>query len=116
RAKEHYRKALVEADPAARAADLGRTAEALGRWFEAEGWWSLAARRGGDAREAREALDRLAGKASPPPPPGKTLADLLPDLRPPDRPGRPRPEPSPTIPTFVDDAEAAGLRFAFDNG
>ena len=95
---------------------VARLAEALGRRFEA--------RAGGVGpggaridREARAALDRLArerlrGRLD------RTLADLLarPRAGPPRGSAASRSTPPASIPTFRDDAEAAGLRFTYDNG
>jgi tetratricopeptide (TPR) repeat protein len=96
-------------------AELARTAEALGRRFEASGWWSIRARRDPEDREARAALNRLA-RADPPAGDGRALADLIPAhllIAPPH--GRAGLTPPPIAPAFRDDAEAAGLRFVYEN-
>ena len=98
-----------------REAELARAAEALGRRFEARGWWSIRARQDPDDREARAALDRLA-HAEPPAAAGRTLADLIPGhLLASAGGGSPGLAPSPIAPAFRDDAQAAGLRFVYDN-
>jgi len=113
RARDRYRKLLAEGDPAANAAELGRTAESLGRWFEARGWWALQARKINNDAEASSALDRLAPRVAPTrPAPGKTLADLLPSVAT----DRPAAGVAAEVPTFVDAAGPAGLRFSHDSG
>jgi tetratricopeptide (TPR) repeat protein len=105
-ARDAYRKGLASPDPAARAAELARLARALGRHFDAECWESLGRRSGGAAAPM---LDR-------PNPSRRILAEWLADLGPaPHGPAPSGPSPGAT-PRFVDDAEAAGLRFVHDNG
>jgi enediyne biosynthesis protein E4 len=98
-----------------REAELARTADALGRRFEARGWWSIRVRQDPDDREARAALDRLA-RVEPPAIAGGTLADLIPGhLLTSTGGGTSGVAPLPIIPEFRDDAQAAGLRFVYDN-
>jgi tetratricopeptide (TPR) repeat protein len=119
RATERYRKILNAGVPTGDFDELGQLAEALGRWFEARGWWTLTLRDPARASAAREALARL-GRAEPAGPAAggprpRTLADLLADALPRD--------PSPpegiarasVVSTFRDDAQAAGLRFVYEN-
>jgi tetratricopeptide (TPR) repeat protein len=117
RAKDNYRKlmgAVASPDPAP-ADELARSAEALGRRFEARGWWSLRARQAPGDSEARSALERLARTEYPEPAAGRTVADLLSTPGPPATDRRPGPAQAPAVPKFRDDAEAAGLRFVYDN-
>ena len=97
------------------AAELARAAEAVGRRFESRCWWELAGERPSSAREARKELARLERFESPSAP---TPADLLAELTTVSTGDRPaaadRPAGAP--PRFVEDAEAAGLRFTYDNG
>jgi hypothetical protein len=96
----------------------------LGRDFEAQGWWRLRARFVPADRQAAAALSRPRRRPEPPPPAGgATLAELLADLDPEvrHRPGRAESETAGPAargaqPRFLDRAEAAGLRFVFDNG
>ncbi|WP_165248815.1 FG-GAP-like repeat-containing protein [Paludisphaera soli] len=100
-----------------RPAQMARFAETLARPLEARLLWKLAlARRPGDP-EAAEGLKRAEAARPPAAPPGSDLAALLGDLD--DArlaTADPPAEAGPTIPRFVDDAEAAGLKFAFDSG
>ncbi len=123
-AKDRYRRLLADRVPLDHFEEAGHLAEILRRPFEALGWWSLVRRLRPDDLAAIDALGRIERRREAPrPAPSGTLADrlahLLPtdsptaaaprtpsDVRPPERPGA----------SFVDDAEAAGLRFIFDNG
>jgi tetratricopeptide (TPR) repeat protein len=93
-----------------------RQAEALGRYFEAHSLWSVVARAKPADREATEALARL--KASDARrPTGPKLSELLAELDAAPKPARSsRPEAPGATPDFEDAAEAAGLKFTFDNG
>ena len=117
--KSRYVFRLFEPNPVADASDLARGAEALGRWFEARGWWSLAARGDPGNPEATAALDRIAA-AERRAEAGPTLGGLLADLGPAgsDRRGSPPSRTAAVGPTprFVDEAEAAGLRFSYQPG
>jgi enediyne biosynthesis protein E4 len=101
--------ALVDGDDrATRAGELATLATALGRKAEARGWTLIR-----DSRGGREALGEDAEGSRD----GATLAVVLADLRP------TKPEPrvpkrvdDPMIAEFRDDADAAGLRFIYDNG
>ncbi|HEY2154748.1 MAG TPA: hypothetical protein VGH33_03900, partial [Isosphaeraceae bacterium] len=92
-------------------ADLARAAERLGRLFEARGWWTLRLREVPDDSEATPALARLAGTTRPAPPSG-TLAERIGIGATAAVAGRR--QASPTIPAFVDEAEASGLKFVYD--
>ncbi len=118
RAKDRYRRLLAESTPTEGFAELAALAEALGRPFEAYNWWELAARRDPSGSEATAALARLASHRTPDRPPARTgtLADRLAGPRA-STAAAPAPPPNrSTVPRFRDDAEAAGLRFTFDNG
>ncbi len=119
RIKTLYSDRLFQPNPVADSANLARWAEALGRWFEARGWWSLASRRDPGNPEAASALGRIAAaerRAAA----GPTLDGLLAGLGPAELDGRGHPAPRPAAdgprPDFVDDAEAAGLRFTYQPG
>ena len=98
-------KALIDRDGrAASAGELATLAAALGRPDEARGWSLIR-----DGRAAREPLVAAAPASS------ETLSDRLPR--------EVNPRKGPTIraeatagPEFVDNAEAVGLRFVYDNG
>jgi tetratricopeptide (TPR) repeat protein len=108
RLKDRYRQALHLPPRPGDEERLARLAEALGRRFEAHGWWSLA-RPGGPARPKR-AEPAVAAR-------GGVLANLLPELTPVGIPGPEEGSGEPRVAfTFADDAEAAGLRFTFENG
>jgi enediyne biosynthesis protein E4 len=116
RAKDRFRKILLADGYAARAGELARLAEALGRRFEARAWALLDARRPGD----RGPLPAPADPDADPDPSlaGRTLADRFADLGPGAAPAGPTHAVgrAPTRPDFVDEAEAVGLKFVFDNG
>ncbi len=121
-AKDRYKLLIDDRLEPDRLADLAGLAEVLGRDFEAEGWWRLRARFAPHDRRASQALSRLRPRLDPSPPPGGlTLAEWLAEVDPelgrhPDRSGPGRPSATVARPRFVDRAEAAGLRFVFDNG
>jgi len=97
-------------------AELARTALALGRRFEARGWWSIRARHDPNDREARAALDRLVRAEPPPAAASRTLADLIPVPLLASLAGATTGFTAPAItPAFRDDAQAAGLRFVYEN-
>ncbi len=117
RARDQYRMLVQQsaAPGSAREAELARTAEDLGRRFEARGWWTIRARQNLDDGEALAALKRLAS-AEPSAASGRTLADVIPAgllAAPADVAARLTPPP--VAPMFRDDAQAAGLRFVYDN-
>ena len=125
RAKERYYRRIEPGTPVDGFAELGELAEILGRDFEARAWWLLASQRWPSDPVAGAAVARL-GLPRPDrhPAGGQTLLALLAD-----RPST-RDRFTPTgvsaqtvsaakplaMPVFRDDAEAAGLRFVFDNG
>jgi tetratricopeptide (TPR) repeat protein len=95
--------------------ELARLAESLGRRFEAIGWWTLLARLDPSNADARAGLDRARSlPEAPAPAAGPSLADLILEGESAEAP--PSVADSLAIPRFRDDAEAAGLRFAFDPG
>lgn len=115
RSKDRFRKLLLGPDRLEdQAEELARLSRLLGRPFDARAWSLLARRTTGTALNDPNIN---AGAI------GGTLADRLADLNPrpsrtgPSGPGGARPiEARATTPVFSDDAEAAGLRFIFDNG
>ncbi len=114
--RDHYRSLINLSDMAPHAAEFARSAEQIGRSFDAKAWWGLAARRDPALTgEASAAIARL-NKAEPTPAPsGQYLAELIGTSRPGSSAGEPE-LPGLGIPRFVDDAEARGLRFTFNNG
>jgi tetratricopeptide (TPR) repeat protein len=96
--------------------EAARMAEELGRTFEAYALWTLVAKADPNDRASREAMDRLKA-ADARRPAGPTLRDLVADLD-----AMPSRSPATAVtaavrvPEFLDDAEAVGLRFTFDNG
>ena len=110
-AKGRYR-LLLRDDARGDPAELARLADVLGRRTEARGWTLIRdGRAPGQTRSPEPLLPR-----GPAPDAGRTLAEACADLR---RGGglRRQPEgPAPVVLQFVDDAEAAGLRFVHDNG
>ncbi len=96
-------------------AGTARMAEALGRLFEASSSWSEVLKADPGNAEARTALVRLK-EVEAKIPKGPTIAALLAELD--ANAGKPAAGNVfvGTVPAFVDDAEAAGLRFRFDNG
>jgi len=119
RARDEYRwlTGEVSAEDTSHAADLARVAEELGRRFEARGWWTTRIRRAPDDNQARAAYARLGPDRPPEGTSGRTLADLIPRRRAVagGQSAKPAAPASLAIPTFRDDAEAAGLRFFYDN-
>ena len=102
KAVEAYKALLFLDDPTPKATELAGLAGTLGRDFDARCWRSLA------------------GQVTPSPPAdleaGRSLADLMADVLPgPGNLASPA-RPSLVVPQFVDDAEASGLRFSYDNG
>jgi tetratricopeptide (TPR) repeat protein len=115
RARRLYRSLVSGPDPGSQLAELGRLAQSLGRVFEARGWWALQARREPGDREAAAALARLSRAELNRPADDWALADLRSELARAAPETTRRPGPGAT-PRFVDDAEAAGLRFVYQNG
>ena len=114
-ARDGFKKLLARGD-LSRAGELSRLAGALGRRLESRGWALLAAEPDHERPRVREALARLVRDEPPGVPAGRLLAELRPSVDP--SPGRMpagRGSAGP-LPAFVDAAEAAGLRFTFDNG
>ncbi len=122
RAKDRFRDLLLAADFQTSAGELAELAGKLGNPFQARAW-SLLARHGRDGwpqaartlvADSRDQTKRL-GKAA------STLAERLAAIRPEKR-SREKSRDAetkaaaPTRPQFVDEAEAAGLRFTFDHG
>ena len=114
--RTRYRERLARPQYAASAEELARLAEAMGAIFEARGWWLVAMRRAPGRLGPREELTRLSAKQAPRTPAGATPASLLADLAKADAPGRSIEVAQGARPDFRDDAEAAGLRFPYDNG
>jgi tetratricopeptide (TPR) repeat protein len=117
RAKAQYEILLFRPDAASRPSPIARFAEALGRRLEARILWTLVLARDPRDREAAEALSRLGAAPAAPLAVFETLRALLNDL---DNAG-PLAAREPMVyrgaaPAFRDDAEAAGLRFVFNNG
>ncbi|WP_165251000.1 FG-GAP-like repeat-containing protein [Paludisphaera soli] len=115
-ARERRRVLFSEPDPASRAAEIARVSEAAGALDEAALWWRLAARRASQAPARDEAEDRArALSARTDASPTGLVADWLGPLV--DRFATAEAAtPFGSVPTYVDDAEARGLRFTFDNG
>jgi tetratricopeptide (TPR) repeat protein len=119
RATDRYRKlVLYEKDLAGRAEELEALCATLGRRFDAWAWSMIRTRCTSGkgpivpAPVWEDSSHPPAGRA------GRTLADLLPELRPDSRQNL---EPAAraaqhTRPEFSDEAETVGLRFTFDNG
>jgi len=114
RATESFKKILARGD-LRRARELSRLAAALGRRLESRGWALLAAEPEHDLPRVREALARLVRDEPPGVPAGQLFAELRPPSAPPDRSPTGR-GPSEPLPSFVDAAAEAGLRFTFLNG
>jgi tetratricopeptide (TPR) repeat protein len=114
---DRYKAAYFRADAPIHSAELAGLAEALGRRFEARAWWTILAATRPDDPKWRENLIRLArAKAAPV---GAKLSDLRADLARPTSGAGEIAGVFTSIPDeihFVDDAEAVGLRFVFDNG
>jgi tetratricopeptide (TPR) repeat protein len=120
--RERYRERVAEESPVPDFSELGRLAESLGRWFEARGWYTLAVERRPDDqsdRESRDRLERRLASSAYAQRDDRILHDLLTALE------RIMPRgPLSTsasavlspLPRFVDDAQAVGLRFAYQNG
>jgi tetratricopeptide (TPR) repeat protein len=125
-AKDRYRRLLLDRVPAGHLAELAGLAETLGRPFEAKGWWLLASRAESEDPEVERALERLRNGVEPARTAGlrfTTLAERLASLLPQSAnvsasraPTSPAPAAAGATPRFRDDAEAASLRFVFNNG
>ena len=120
--KDRYRRLLADSAPADGYAELAGLAEALGRPAEAEGWWTLAARRDSGNPAVIAGLARSRGRPATGPTPVSSeplagrLADLLGTGSRADVGQKIAGLPAGGSIAFRDDAEAAGLRFTFDNG
>jgi len=115
RARDDFKKVLALGD-LGRAGELARLALALGRRAEARAWSVLAVKADHDQPLVREALARIVRDEPPGIPAGDLLAAMGPDHGAyPKRAAASQVTPGPA-PAFVDDAEAVGLRFTFDNG
>ena len=119
KAIEAYKAILFVDDPAARASELARVAEALGRPFDARCWWTLESRKSAADPEhwrALARLDALAKAAAS----DRSLDTLKAEVFPPKEATSVALDANPAatlaIPRFVDDAEASGLVFTYDNG
>jgi tetratricopeptide (TPR) repeat protein len=118
RAKAQYESRLFEPDASARAHELARLSEMLDRRLESRVLWNIVLAREPGDRDALEALARLERVAPHAVSKSAMLIDLLSERRGNDSRTRAQTAVSTTAaePEFVDDAEAAGLRFTFDNG
>lgn len=114
-ANERYMRLLEDGGPLSRPgrfAELGQLAEALGRRFEAKGWWTLAVVDDRGSASAAESLARLERQVPPSVPAiGLGLASEAAPSEPPVVEGG-----QGLAPRFVDLAERARLRFAYENG
>jgi tetratricopeptide (TPR) repeat protein len=110
-AKEQYR-LLLRGDTPGDPAELARLAGTLGRRTEARGWALI---RDGKAPGQVKSPEPLVSKGSTPDA-GRTLAEVCADLRKEVGPRRRPDRAAGAGPKFVDDADAAGLRFVQDNG
>lgn len=109
--RKHYVELLSAPDPADHAADLSSLAEKLGRRFDARRWAALGGIAAGSGTETRPERGQDPKSRS-----RVTLADLVPEIASAE-------ETASTAGTrpharlaFVDDAEAAGLKFVQENG
>jgi thioredoxin-like negative regulator of GroEL len=107
--RNEYTQLLRSDDYAEHPGELAHLAEALGRDFDASRWEAIAAH---TSETAPSPTSRTVDTQA------RSLADLLPDLKPPSSPLDPRPRseaPAARV-AFVDDAEAVGLRFTHESG
>ena len=110
--KDCYREQIVASpDPRTRAGALAQIAEQLGRSFEAQGWRAAGGIRGNGSGPAEhdspvaQSAATLAGRV------GDRGFHLVGKVH-----SVPAAEPPAAEPRFVDDAEAAGIRFQFESG
>jgi len=116
-AKERYRSLIKIESAGADLAELARLAEFLGRTIEARGWALLRDGKLDRPEPARAPLapeGRAGRSGADGTGPGRSVAELCADLRT-VAPNRPPAGPSGVVPQYVDEAEAAGLRFVQDN-
>jgi enediyne biosynthesis protein E4 len=116
KATDDYKQLVNHPDLTSLAVELARSAEAIGRRYDAKTWWRVAAQRDPSLdHEATLARARLA-KAEPPTLAGPgSLAELMGPLS--SKGSRARVVAGKlSMPTYVDEAEARGLVFTFDNG
>jgi len=111
--REQYKKILDRDDRADHAHELARLAERLGRRIEARGWTLVEQGRAG-TESLVSAQDHTTRSVLPPEKLSAAIGDLL--SKPKEESPLPLPRQPGTAPEFVDDAEAAGLRFVHDNG
>ncbi|MDG3004798.1 FG-GAP-like repeat-containing protein [Paludisphaera mucosa] len=116
-AVERRRALLAGPDPAARAAEIARASEVAGVPDEARLWWRLAALKAADAAARVEADEKSRALAAKPDADdsARPFAEWLGPILAKAAAAKAEPGAGP-VPTYVDDAEARGLRFTFDNG
>jgi len=110
--KDRYRSLISHDDRRKFAGELAKLAAQLGRRLEAKGWTELARQQSTSIELPRGVLEPLVETS----PNGRSLADLVADLRVPSAPSAAKTSPRPSALAFQDDAEAVGLRFVHDNG
>ena len=119
---DRYRARLKGAVAVGSYGELAGLAETLGRWFEAAGWWTLASLQEPSNVALSEAQVRVNHYLDPRrTPSGRRLADILSVSAPVGAGHAAAATPRGTTyvaarPAFVDDSNAAELRFIFDNG
>ncbi len=120
RRMDRYRTLLGTDDPTGQAAELAGLARRLGRRFDADCWLIVDAWSAGGRIRSRSAHVSLMAESEPVPI-GHSAAEALAEvIDPVERTAGRAPSASPAtaraVPRFVDDAEAVGLRFRYDNG
>ena len=113
RRREEYKRLIARDDRSSHCRRLATLAEELGRRIEARGWSLIEQGRAG-AEPLRLSGEDGTGSAAA----GEWLSSAMADLASavPAGPARPAADHSGRSPRFVDDAEAAGLRWLHDNG
>ena len=119
-ALERRRALMADPSPASRAAELAQASETLGAVDEARLWWRLAERNARETAARAEAADRfnaLSKRLAAPSEDdgGKTVAEWLGPIVDSFETKTSGPTPK-SVPVYVEDAEARGLVFTFDNG